>query len=381
VPSSAAPVTGGVEPCESTLEHEMYIARIYESPRTTLPYSEDQWQAILESGRLTDRELADMDVRLTMGGEPTFISMDDFESDEWNNAAVGPDKRRLSARLIKRLRERFAPGGLLFSGQGKWYPGEPLPRWSLNCYWRKDGQPIWRDDSLLADEENPPGHGPEHAESFGLALAETLGTDPKWMIPAYEDIYYYLWKERRLPCNVDPLKSNLRDKLERDRIARLFEQGLDKVAGYVIPLDRVPTASGPKWQSGPWFLREETLFLLPGDSPSACACRSTRCHGSGNPITHGSSRPIPPRRATPCRPTPQAASPCRTAGGNPTSNTRSSIRPGVRSSRRFPARARHRGTIPRSPSGLPGIRLLDHPRCPLPRTAGRAAPRFPSSGS
>jgi uncharacterized protein (DUF2126 family)/transglutaminase-like putative cysteine protease len=267
VPSSAAPVTGRVEPCESTLEHEMYIARIYESPRTTLPYSEDQWQAILESGRLTDRELADMDVRLTMGGEPTFISMDDFESDEWNNAAVGPDKRRLSAKLIKRLRERFAPGGLLFSGQGKWYPGEPLPRWALNCYWRKDGQPIWRDDSLLADEENPPGHGPEHAESFGLALAETLGTDPRWMMPAYEDIYYYLWKERRLPSNVDPLKSNLRDKLERDRFARLFVQGLDKVAGYVIPLDRVPTASGPKWQSGPWFLREETLFLLPGDSP------------------------------------------------------------------------------------------------------------------
>ncbi len=266
-PSSAAPVTGGVEPCKSTMEHEMRVTRIYESPRTTLPYTPEQWNAILESGHATDKELEDMDMRLTMGGEPTFISMDDFDGDEWNTSAVGPTKRLLADKLIKRLHARFAPGGLLFYGQGKWYPGEQLPRWSLNCYWRKDGQPIWRDVSLIADESKDYGHRIDHAKSFGRFLSETLGVDPKWLIPAYEDAFYYMWRERRLPSNVDPLESNLRDKLERDRIARVFDRGLNEIVGFVLPLERRETPMGPRWASGPWFLRDETLFLLPGDSP------------------------------------------------------------------------------------------------------------------
>ncbi len=262
-PSSAAPVSGGVEPCESEMEHEMKITRIHESPRTTLPYSDEQWQDILECGRETDRALEEMDVRLTMGGEPTFISMDDFDGDEWNTAAMGPTKRKLSDQLIKRLHARFAPGGLLFYGQGKWYPGEQLPRWSLCCYWRKDGQPLWNDISLIADESIDHGHDAITAKIFGFTLAKNLGIDPKWMQPAYEDAFYYIWRERRLPTNVDPLKSNLKDKLERDRLARIFENGLQTVIGYVFPLER----SEDSWKSGPWFLRDETLFLLPGDSP------------------------------------------------------------------------------------------------------------------
>ena len=245
----------------------MTVTRIYESPRTTLPYTEEQWQEILKTGRKIDEDLNDMDVRLTMGGEPTFISMDDFDGDEWNTAAVGPTKRKLSGQLIKRLRAKFAPGGLLFYGQGKWYPGEMLPRWSLDCYWRKDGLPIWEDDSLIADESHDYKHDATHAKRFGIALAGALGADPKWMMPAYEDAFYYMWRERRLPTNVDPLKSNLKDKLERDRIARLFNQGLDEVVGYAIPLERRMTRQGLRWTSGPWFLRDETLFLLPGDSP------------------------------------------------------------------------------------------------------------------
>ncbi len=266
-PSSAAPVTGGVEPCETTMEHEMTVTRIYESPRTTLPYDEEQWAEILKCGQLIDEDLDAMDVRLTMGGEPTFISMDDFDGDEWNTAAMGPTKRLLSGQLIKRLRAQFAPGGLLFYGQGKWYPGEMLPRWSLACYWRKDGLPIWEDVSLIADESKDYKHDATHAKLFGEALSGALGADPKWMIPAYEDVFYYLWRERRLPSNVDPLKSNLKDKLERDRFARLFSQGINEIAGYAIPLERRMTPQGMSWTSGPWFLRDETLFLLPGDSP------------------------------------------------------------------------------------------------------------------
>lgn len=265
-PSSAAPVTGGVEKCESTMEHEMTVTRIYESPRTTLPYREDQWQEILRTGRKIDEDLDAMDVRLTMGGEPTFISMDDFDGDEWNTAANGPTKRLLSGQLIKRLREKFAPGGLLFYGQGKWYPGEMLPRWSLGCYWRKDGQPIWEDESLIADESRDYGFGAADAQRFGSSLAEALGADAKWLLPAHEDALYYLWREKRLPSNVDPLKSNLKDKLERDRLTRLFQQGIGEVVGYALPLERRTTAQGARWTSGPWFLRDETLYLLPGDS-------------------------------------------------------------------------------------------------------------------
>ncbi len=266
-PSSAAPVTGCVEPCESTMEHEMTVSRIYESPRTTLPYREEQWQDILRTGRKIDEDLDAMDVRLTMGGEPTFISMDDFDGDEWNNAATGPTKRILSGQLIKRLRARFAPGGLLFYGQGKWYPGEMLPRWSLACYWRKDGQPIWENDSLIADESHDYQYNATHAKRFATALTSALGADPKWIIPAFEDALYYMWREKRLPDNVDPLKSNIKDKLERERLTRLFQQGLDEVVGYAIPLERRMTAQGLRWTTGPWFLRDENLYLLPGDSP------------------------------------------------------------------------------------------------------------------
>ncbi len=266
-PSSAAPVTGGVEACESTMEHEMTVTRIYESPRTTLPYRDEQWAKILHTGRKIDEDLEAMDVRLTMGGEPTFISMDDFDGDEWNNAADGPTKRKLSGQLIKRLRAKFAPGGLLFYGQGKWYPGEVLPRWSLGCYWRKDGHPIWEDDSLIADESHDSNYDASHAERFGNALTVALGADPKWMMPAYEDVLYYMWREKRLPDNVDPLKSNLKSKLERDRLTRLFSQGIDEVVGYALPLERRETSQGLRWTSGPWFLRDERLYLLPGDSP------------------------------------------------------------------------------------------------------------------
>ena len=118
------------------------------------------------------------------------------------------------------LRETFAPGALLHHGQGKWYPGEQLPRWALGCYWRKDGAPVWMDDSLIADESVNYGHTENEAYRFGLALSAALGVDPKWLKAAYEDAFYYLWKEKRLPVNVDPLKSNLKDPFERERLAR-----------------------------------------------------------------------------------------------------------------------------------------------------------------
>ena len=266
-PQSAAPITGVVGTCECDLSFDMRVARIHESPRVTKPYTEEQWREIESLGRRLDTDLARQDARLTMGGEPTFVSIDDMDGPEWSTLALGPTKRRLADNLIKRLKRRFATGALLHYGQGKWYPGESLPRWAFACYWRKDGQPVWENESLFADEAKSYGFGEKRAEEFICALAERLGCGSKWVMPAFEDAWYYLWKERRLPINVDPFKSNLREEEERARLAKVFEQGLDKTVGFLLPLRRGEPDGAPCWISGPWFLRPERCYLIPGDSP------------------------------------------------------------------------------------------------------------------
>jgi uncharacterized protein (DUF2126 family)/transglutaminase-like putative cysteine protease len=266
-PTSAAPISGLIDECETGFSHEMKVTRIYESPRVTLPYTDGQWSKIDALGQAIDADLKMNDVRLTMGGEPTFVSIDDPDGPEWNFTAVSHKKRVLSGELIKRLRKKFAPGSLLHYGQGKWYPGEPLPRYALGCYWRKDGVPIWKDDSLIADEAKDYGFAAKDAKELLARIAKVTGADPKYLIPAYEDAFYYTWKERRLPSNVTPEKSNLKDKLERERLAKIFQRGLDEVVGYALPITRAKHGNQPGWMSGAWFLRDDdTLWLIPGDS-------------------------------------------------------------------------------------------------------------------
>jgi uncharacterized protein (DUF2126 family)/transglutaminase-like putative cysteine protease len=265
-PQDAAPITGATDKCESAFEHQMRVSRILESPRVTKPYTDAQWSEIEQLGQFVDAELKRGDVRLTMGGEPTFISVDNMDGEEWNFTAISHEKRALSGNLLLRLKDRWAPGGLLHYGQGKWYPGESLPRWALACYWRKDGVALWDNPSLFADEAKDYGHGSNEAQRFISKLAQVLSVKQKHIMPAYEDAWYYMWRERRLPANADPLASNLHDKEERDRLAKIFLQGLNKVVGYVLPLQ--PNTASPRgWSSGPWFLRNEHLFLIPGDSP------------------------------------------------------------------------------------------------------------------
>ncbi len=265
-PMGAAPVTGGVDKCETNLEHTMTVTRIYESPRVTKPYTEEQWQSIEALGHQVDRDLRQGDVRLTMGGEPTFVSIDNMDGEEWNFTALGPEKRKLSGQLLRRLKQKFGPGGLLHFGQGKWYPGESLPRWALSCYWRRDGQPIWHNEALIAPDNANLGHTPRDAERFVQGLATQLGLPNEHIMPAFEDVWYYLWRERKLPGNVDPLDARLDNKEERRRLAKVFEQGLDRVIGYVLPVRR-GEGNQARWVSSSWFLRREHLFLVPGDSP------------------------------------------------------------------------------------------------------------------
>lgn len=266
-PSSAAPISGGVDECKCEFKVDMKVTRIHESPRVTKPYTEEQWKEIERLGHAVDADLRKHDVRLTMGGEPTFVSIDDMDGAEWNIAALGPTKRPLADELIRRLQKRFAPGALLHYGQGKAYPGESLPRWAFACYWRRDGQPIWENPALIADEKTQYGHTTDHSARFITALAERIKADPQWIMPGYEDPFYHLWKERRLPANVDPHKANLKDEEERARLAKVLERGLDRVVGHALPVQRAWRNCYPVWASGPWFLRAEKLLLFPGDSP------------------------------------------------------------------------------------------------------------------
>lgn len=271
---NAAPISGMASFANVDFSFDMRVDRIAEHPRITKPFSDESWEALDRLGQEVDAVLEAEDVRLTMGGEPTFVSIDEFESAEWNTAAVGPTKRARADVLIRRLRERFAPGGFLHYGQGKWYPGETLPRWTFSLYWRTDGEPVWRDPSLIAPEEpqeKDAAAGPSHADASRLAteIARELGVDTDMIAEAYEDPAEWVLKEGKLPENVDPSNSKLTDPEERSRMARVFERGLTTPVSYILPVQRWNAAADyHRWRSEKWKTRRGRLFLVPGDSPA-----------------------------------------------------------------------------------------------------------------
>ena len=268
-PSAAAPIEGLMDEAEVEFHHEMSVTRIHESPRVTKPYTEDQWTDVLALGDQVDAQLVAQDVRLTMGGEPTFVSTQDRDGAEWNTDALGPTKRGLATELVHKLRQQYGQGGFLHFGQGKWYPGEQLPRWALSIYWRADGTPCWQNPAVFADEREPSPYTSADAQRFMHELTQQLGLPADTVLPGYEDTWYYLWRERRLPVNVDPFDAKLDDEMERNRLRRIFSQGLDHPVGYVLPLQALDTGNPAvsAWETGCWFLREERMYLMPGDSP------------------------------------------------------------------------------------------------------------------
>ena len=263
-PSSAAPISGVVEKCGTSFEYAMTVRRIFESPRVTLPYSDETWAQINAVGAKVDTILTDGDVRLTVGGEPTFVAMDDMDGPEWNTMALGPRKRELAGKLFKRVFSEYGAGGFIHHGQGKWYPGELLPRWVLSCFWRKDKKPIWRDPKLLADPLHPGTRTAADALRLAAALAGRLGIAEERLVPGYEDALYYVWRERRIPAGYDKAETSLSDRTERERLGVVLEQGLDTPVGYALPALR---DSAGNWTSSQWHFVAKQMFLIPGDSP------------------------------------------------------------------------------------------------------------------
>ena len=266
-PISAAPISGVVERAGTTFDFAMSVTRLLETPRVTKPYTGAQWQAIQDAGERVDTALLAGDLRLTMGGEPTFVSDKDPDGAEWTIDALGPTKRREAGRLIRRLMTLWSPGAALQYGAGKHYPGEQTPRWALHATWRPDGEPVWADPTLLADPDTTEGDaGAETARAFAQALAQRLQLDPACAMPAYEDQPYFLMREGRLPANVVAEASHAADPQERARLRRVFSAGLDAVVGYVLPLRRAGADGARRWQSEMWEMREGKIFLVQGDN-------------------------------------------------------------------------------------------------------------------
>ena len=271
-PAAAAPVNGTIlgDPGSSRFEFEMTVTRIHEDPRVTKPYAAQQWQAIEVLGHQIDRELEADNVRLTQGGEPTFVAIDDMDGAEWNTTALSPAKRALAEKLQRRLQQRFAPGAMLHFGQGKWYPGEPLPRWALGIFWRKDGKPVWKDLSRIADAAGTDDNAQAQTQAQRLieSITDRLGLHEECVIAAYEDTWRALDAESKLPPDIDLLRADLNDAGERARLAAQFERGLAEPVGYVLPLRAAkhPKKAAPRWESSRWPLRRPNLFLIGGDS-------------------------------------------------------------------------------------------------------------------
>lgn len=264
-PNTAAPIVGSTGVCEVTFSFQNTVQRIREAPRVTRPYSDEQWAHIMAMGKLVDQRLIHADVRLTQGGEPTFVAIEDQDAPEWTIEALGDQKWVRAQDLIKRLRDRFAPNALLHVGQGKWYPGEPLPRWALGLYWRRDGLPLWQDAQWLANPGEDMGFGPTDAQAFAELLAKQLGLVKENVIPAYEDVLYGLLAEAEIPINVDVGDEDLDDPLERRKLADILSQGLGRPVGSVLPL--AWDWQQRQWYSAPWIFRRDRLYLLPGNSP------------------------------------------------------------------------------------------------------------------
>ncbi|MFK7994776.1 MAG: DUF2126 domain-containing protein [Granulosicoccus sp.] len=262
-PTSAAPISGSASATADDFYFHNRVSRIDERPRVTLPYDERTWNEVLSLGTSVDEKLAEQDVRLTMGGEPTFVSIDDMESAQWNTEALGEHKLERACVLLEKMRDDFAPAGIVAYAQGKWYPGEPTPRWALITHWRTDGQPIWHKPELIG---TPGKHKATLSDAKKLmhSLCAELKLDTSFIRAIHEDPLHHLTLESMLPDDKALAELDLKDSDARQRLINLLSKGIDEAIGFLLPL----AFNTDRWISSRWPLRRAEVFLIPGDSPA-----------------------------------------------------------------------------------------------------------------
>lgn len=263
--AEAAPIEGTAEQQARAASFSVLVSGLRDE--SALEMAPEAWASLNALGERIDADLAAQQVRLTMGGEPTFVAMDDPDTAEWRLAALGPTKEAYADALLRKLRARFAPHGLMLHGRGKHYPGEAAPRWAYSLFWRADGLPIWRDAARIAEPDAEDARA-EDAERLAKAIARALGVSEAYVLPAFEAPESWLQREAELPHNVLPGDPRLADSDFRASVIRKLALGLEKPCGFVLPLRRARDDAEPApWRSEKWALRRGALVLPSWEGP------------------------------------------------------------------------------------------------------------------
>ena len=286
-----------------SFDFAMSVTRIAETPAHHSPIREPVWQAILAMGaaRSTARS-TDGDVRLTMGGEPTFISRNRHGcATSGTPTRSGPTKRPLRRQADPQAAAALGAGcGPAICASASITPASSCR--AGRCT-RTGGVTASRSGaipSLLASDDDD---GQRHRRRCRQLRSRTAPSACRSIrdrvLPAYEDIHYYLWREHRLPANVVAEDAKLADPLERARLARVFGQGLDargrQRAAAAAGRRSARPASG-RWQTGRWLLRSDLLFLVPGDSADRLPAAAAE-PALGRPASHRDRARARPVRA------------------------------------------------------------------------------------
>jgi uncharacterized protein (DUF2126 family) len=222
-------VIGYTDVCERKFDWDAGHA-VHEDPRVTKPYTEASGG---DRDALGERSMPISwhDVRLTQGGEPTFVSVDDMEGPEWNYTALSPKKRELGETLLRRLAARFATWRISAFGAREVVSGRAaaaLGDRHVVAHGRASAVDRPRIDRRYARQGKRRSRA---GQRFAAGLAQRLGLDASCVITAFEDVPKLLATEAALPSNADPLGADLANPDERARLARLLLQGLDRPAG------------------------------------------------------------------------------------------------------------------------------------------------------
>ena len=267
-------------------------------------------------------------MRLTMGGEPTFVSADGHDRAGMEHRRRRRRQARPGRRLAQALAEHYAPSGVVHYGQGKWYPGEPLPRWQIAITWRNDGEPLWTRRDLLASpwadaESRRRRAGRALAGALAASIAARLGIEADFVLPAYEDRLAQLVTETQLPVGDVPETDveSAGPRGDRARLVAELDADTGEPVGWVLPLHRSedgdalvdqPVAHPPRPDRADRrhlaarhaaAARLDRLAARPGPARSVAVraatgrCRPVgRCDRCGRPSRQSSSIPRTPRR-------------------------------------------------------------------------------------